>query len=191
MKRRTFIKTTGAAGLSVVLPWEAATARARQSSAFPKEKTSDRMLFPRPHDGAEVEISPVGLAWLPCPSAGAYRVEIFDKSGGRLYRAAAGKEPVHCPDRVFPPGRYTWDVVALDGNGNEITRRGQRSFIITKDAAKLPWIEPKELLRRVPKGRPRILYPKSQLDGIRATLEAIIVNHADFLNFEPLKLKYG
>ena len=170
MKRRTFIKTTGAAGLSAVLPWEAATARQRQSSTFLKEKTSDRMLFPRPHDGAVVKISPVGLAWLPCPSAGAYRVEIFDKGGERLYRAAAGKDPVHCPDRVFPPGRYTWDVVALDGNGNEIARRGKRSFIITKDAAKLPWIEPKELLRRVPKDHPRILYPQSQLDGIRATL---------------------
>jgi putative nucleotidyltransferase with HDIG domain len=36
-----------------------------------------------------------------------------------------------------------------------------------------------------------VMYHSHEGDGIRATTEAIIVNHADFLNFEPLKLKYG
>lgn len=170
MERRTFIKTTGALGLSAALPWDVSTARQRRSATFSKEKTSDRMLFPRPYDGAEVKISPVGMAWLPCPSAADYLVDIFDAGGRRLYSTRAGHDPVHCPDRVFPPGAYTWDVVALDSNGKEIARRGRRSFIISKDAAKLPWVDPKELLRRVPKGHPRILYPKSHLGDIRSTL---------------------
>jgi putative nucleotidyltransferase with HDIG domain len=33
-----------------------------------------------------------------------------------------------------------------------------------------------------------IAYHSHEGDGRRATLEAIIINHADFLNFEPLKL---
>jgi len=36
-----------------------------------------------------------------------------------------------------------------------------------------------------------VMYHSHEGDGNRATLEAVIVNHADFLNFEPLKLKYG
>jgi len=36
-----------------------------------------------------------------------------------------------------------------------------------------------------------VMYHSHEGDGIRATLEAIIVHHADFLNFEPLVLKYG
>ena len=90
--------------MGVALPWDVSAAAQRRSSTFVKEKTSDRMLFPRPHDGAEVRISPVGLAWLPCPSAAEYRVDIFDEGGKRLYSAKAGKDPVHCPDRVFPGG---------------------------------------------------------------------------------------
>ncbi|MHC4534449.1 MAG: DUF4962 domain-containing protein [Planctomycetota bacterium] len=170
MKRRTFIKTTGALGLSAAMGWGESIARQLPSAAFLKKKTSDRMLFPYPHDGAEVKISPVGLSWLPCPKADGYRVDIFDKGGHPIYSANAGKDPVHCPDRVLRPGKYTWDVIALDSRGKEVAWRGKRSFIISEGAAELPWIEPSELLRRVPKEHPRILYPKSQLGKIRSTL---------------------
>jgi len=128
------------------------------------------MLFPRPTDGARLLITPVGLAWLPCPKAADYRVEIFYKDGSRIYTRQVGKDPVHLPDRILPTGDYTWDVVALDERGTDIARRGQRSFSILPDAARLPWIAPRELLSRVPAGHSRILYPKSDLQRIRATL---------------------
>ena len=170
MDRRKFIQTTGIIGLSAAMPWGESAARQRPSAGFLKEKTSDRMLFPRPHDGAEVKISPVGLAWLPCPSAAGYRVGIYDIGLRLFYSADAGKDPVHCPDRVLPPGRYTWEVIALDSRGKDIARRGKRSFVISEDAAELPWTDPGELLRRVPKEHPRILYPRTQLGKIRSTL---------------------
>lgn len=170
MNRRKFIKTTGFLGLSAAMPWGESAARQQQSVGFLKEKTSDRMLFRRPHDGAEVKISPTGLAWLPCPSAASYCVNIYDKGRRCLYSANVGKDPVHCPDRVLPPGTYTWDVIALDNRGRDVARRGRNSFTISEDAVELPWIDPRELLRRVPKEHPRILYPKSQLSNIRSTL---------------------
>ena len=142
MKRRTFIKTTGALGLSVAVPWGAALGREGRA-AFLTAKTSDRMLFPRPTYGAELAISPVGLAWLPCPGTVGYRVEIFDAGGERVYRKEAGKDPVHCPDRVLPAGRYAWDVVALDARGGEVARHGKQTFAILEGAAELPWVEPK------------------------------------------------
>jgi hypothetical protein len=169
MNRRTFLQTTGGLGLSAAMPWGASLAR-EKSTEFLKTKTSDGMLFPCPRDGAQSDISPAGLAWLPCPSAAGYRVDIFDAEGSRIYSKGVGADPVHCPDRVLPPGAYTWDVVALDRDGKNIARRGKHSFTIRRGAIELPWIEPKELLRRVPREHPRILYPKARLEGLRATL---------------------
>ncbi|MBL7189723.1 MAG: DUF4962 domain-containing protein [Phycisphaerae bacterium] len=172
MRRRTFIKTTGALGLNAALPWADLYARARKSTEFLKEKSSDRMLFPRPRDRAELSISPVGLTWLPCPAAADYRVDIFAANENRLYSRNVGKDPVHLPDRVFPSGDYTWDVIALNEKNTDIARRGRQSFTILPGAAKLPWIAPKELLSRVPAGHSRILYPMADLDRIRATLSS-------------------
>jgi len=172
MKRRTFIKTTGVLGLNAALPWADLYARARKSTEFLKEKSSHRMLFPRPGHGAELPISPVGLAWLPCPPAADYRVEIFAKNGPRVYSQNIGKDPVHLPDRVLPSGDYTWDVIAFDERGTDIARRGKQSFSILPGAAKLPWVAPKELLRRVPAEHSRILYAGADLDRIRATLSS-------------------
>ncbi len=170
MKRRTFLQTTGALGLSAAMPCNLSSAQERRPAGFLKTKTSDGMLFPRPRDGEESDLSPVGLAWLPCPGAASYRVDIFDEGGDRVYSSSAGADPVHCPDRVLTAGSYTWDVVALDRDSQEVARRGKHSFRIRRGAAELPWIDPKELLRRVPREHPRLLYPKSHLDHIRATL---------------------
>ncbi|UCE46618.1 MAG: DUF4962 domain-containing protein, partial [Phycisphaerales bacterium] len=156
--------------LNAALPWADLYARARRPAEFLKEKSSGRMLFPRPHDGAELPISPVGLAWLPCPAAADYRVDIFTANVSRVYSRNVGKDPVHLPDRVLPAGDYTWDVTAFDAGGTDVARRGKQSFTILPGAAKLPWIEPKELLARVPAEHSRVVYPKGDLDRIRQTL---------------------
>jgi len=172
MKRRTFIKVTGAFGLSATLPLSNLYAREQKTAEFLTKRSSGRMLFPRPAKGAELPISPVGLAWLPCPAAADYRVDIFEKTGSRIYSKNVGRDPVHLPDRVFPAGDYRWDVIAFDEQGTDIARRVRQSFTILPDAARLPWIAPKELLSRVPEGHSRILYPKADLSRIRATLSS-------------------
>ncbi len=129
------------------------------------------MLFPGPADGASLPITPAGLAWLPCPGSAGYRVEILGQNGSRVYEKTIGSDPVHLPDRVLEPGRYLWDVIALDGSGNERTRRGRQSFVIEKNAARLPWRDPEMLLARVPKDHSRLLYAKADLPEIRQTLQ--------------------
>jgi hypothetical protein len=129
------------------------------------------MLFPRPADGAVVEISPPGLAWLPAEGAAGYRVEVRKAGGGPVYEQEIGADPVHLPNRVLEAGDYTWDVVALDGEGKEAARRGEQSFAIAEGSPELPWVDPEELLSRVPEGHSRLLYPRGDLPGIRATLE--------------------
>jgi len=48
---------------------------------FLTERINDSMLFPRPDDGAVVQISPPGLAWLPAEGTSGYRVEIRNSNG--------------------------------------------------------------------------------------------------------------
>ena len=56
MDRREFIKTTGVLGLGAAFPGIKSNVRQKSSTGFLTEKSSDRMLFPRPLDGAELKI---------------------------------------------------------------------------------------------------------------------------------------
>lgn len=138
---------------------------------FLAERNRDSMLFPRPADGMLIQISPPGLAWLPADEASGYRVEIKNSNGALVYEKTIGRDPVHLPDQVLESGKYTWDVAALDAQGNDSAQRGELSFTIAEDVPELPWIDPEVLLSRVPAGHPRLLYMKKDLPEIRATLE--------------------
>lgn len=139
--------------------------------AMRKTYAQNAILFPRPGDGAVVEISPPPLAWLPLEGTVNYRVEIEDTTGVKAYERIVGHDPVHLPDRVLAPGAYSWDVVSLDQKGRERTRRGRQSFSIAVDVPELPWVPPEILLSRVPRDHPRFLYVNNGLPSIRATLE--------------------
>ena len=138
---------------------------------FLTEKSRDAMLFPRPLDGATVQISPPGLTWLPAEGADGYRVEIRRDGGGLVYEKNVGSDPVHLPDQVLEAGGYVWDVMALDGDGNDAARRGAQRFTIAPGVEELPWPDPAGLLEKVPEGHSRLLYPRADLPAIRATLE--------------------
>lgn len=170
MKRRTFIKGMGAVSLGSELLWEGLYAKAANDPVFLQQQASNSMLFPRPDDHAVCTITPVGLAWLPCPGAASYRVDISSERGTRVYIRDVGRDPVHVPDRVFASGAYVWDVTAFDAQGRDIAKRGKHRFTVKPDAVELPWIDPRDLLKRVPVEHSRILYPKASLNEIRATL---------------------
>lgn len=172
MDRRTFIKTTGAVGLGLGWGGSYSILEGKEAGmAFLTEKSEDRMLFPRPLDGISVNITPPGFAWLPAEGVAQYRVEIRRAGGDVVYKKEVGKDPVHLPNVILDAGAYEWDVVALDDAGKEAARRGVQRFSIPKGAPELPWVDPEELLSRVPEGHSRLLYPRAELDQVRATLE--------------------
>jgi len=138
---------------------------------FLTDRINDAMLFARPADGAVVQISPPGLTWLPAEGASSYRVEIRNSNRAAVYKKNTGSNPVHLPDEVLQPGDYTWDVVALDSQGNDSVRRGEQSFTIPEGVPELPWIEPETLLSWVPKEHSRLIYLKRDLPAVRATLK--------------------
>ncbi|MCK4854821.1 MAG: heparinase II/III family protein, partial [Bacteroidales bacterium] len=76
----------------------------------------------------------------------------------------------HLPDLVLSPGNYKWDVFALNENGKVVAKKGEASFSISNKFKKLPWIQPEELLGRVPKEHSRIQFMRSDLPQIKQRL---------------------
>ncbi|MCK5463624.1 MAG: DUF4962 domain-containing protein, partial [Bacteroidales bacterium] len=173
MKRREFIITSSLAGASSYsLAWLPGCHQNKQEGniSFLSEKTSSSMLFPRPLDGHTLNISPPGFCWYPAPGASDYIIRISDDSGKILYEKSTGRGPVHLPDLVLSPGNYKWDVFALNENGKVVAKKGEASFSISNKFKELPWIQPKELLGRVPKEHSRIQFMRSDLPQIKQRL---------------------
>ena len=116
-----------------------------------------------------MEISPPGLAWSPVPGARRYDVEIRDEGGRTVHRDTV-EETVHLPPQVLAPGSYSWNVSALDRRGEPLGDRGWSAMTVPAGVPQLPWVEPEELLTRVPRAHPRFLYLRSERPELRASL---------------------
>ena len=139
---------------------------------FPSEQPEGGN-FNRPAQGEELDVSPPGFCWWRAAPRGEvnYRLRIEDESGKLVYESEVLSDPVDVPNKVLPAGNYIWTVEALDSTGSVIGSRASQDFSIVENAFELPWVDPAELLSRVPKEHPRLLFPNSKLDEIKATLD--------------------
>jgi len=129
--------------------------------------------FPRPSRDEVLDISPPGFCWWRAADRGKaqYRVKVMNKAGEVVHESPALDNPVHVPEKVLPAGKYTWIVEALDKDGTVCATREPWGFAIAEGAVEQPWIPAEQILARVPKDHPRLLFPKASLDEVRATLE--------------------
>ena len=129
--------------------------------------------FNRPLQDAVLDVSPPGFCWWRAAPRGEiyYRLRIEETTDGPVYQSGLLSDPVHVPDRVLPPGNYRWFVDAVDEKGRVVTTRPEQNFSIGTDFYELPWVEPEELLSRVPADYPRLLFPAARLPEIRASLK--------------------
>ncbi len=143
------------------------------AAAFPKSRPPGGS-FPRPREGEVLDVSPPGFCWWRAAAKGElqYRLKVTAPSGAVAYQSPRLEDPVCVPDEVFPAGRYSWTVEALDAKDAVRDTWPQRSFVIAENAYAQPWIPPAELLARVPAEHPRLLFPKAMLGEVRATLTA-------------------
>jgi len=163
MKRRNFLKVNTISGIGLTtVPFNSFTFGYQDGLSFLAEKGNPGMLYPRPLDGIELEISPPGLAWYPAEGAFRYRIEIQDLKG-IVYQKDIGKETVHLPHKILEPGKYSWDVYALDENGVVKASRGKQTFSISENPEKLPWIDPAELISKVSKEHSRVVFLKANM----------------------------
>jgi len=141
------------------------------AATFP-EKQPAGALFPCPARDSEAGVNPPGFAWWRAEGAERYRLLIRDARGSVVYRAEALGDPVHLPDRTLRPGRYSWDVEALDAGGKVLAQRGAWPFAVPAGVPELPWQDPREILARVPASHPRYIFLKDELPRIRQSLAA-------------------
>jgi hypothetical protein len=129
--------------------------------------------FNRPLADLVTDLSPPGFCWWRAAPRGEvnYRLRIEDASGNSVYQSGLLGDPVHVPNIVLPAGDYRWFVDALDEQEKVLTTRNAQNFSIAKNAYELPWVEPAELLSRVPTEHPRLLFPSAKLPEIRASLD--------------------
>ncbi len=128
--------------------------------------------FMRPYEAETLAVSPPGFCWWRAGKDAEirYRLEIVDAAGTTVYTSPPLADPVHVPDRVLPAGAYTWTVRALGRDGAPAAVQGTRTFAIAPDAFAQPWVDPAALLARVPREHPRLLFPRAQLEAVKATL---------------------
>ncbi len=138
---------------------------------FPDRRPRDGN-FNRPAPDETLDVSPPGFCWWRVGKRGefAYRLRVRNEEGGEIYASPLVEEPVHVPDKVFPPGRYTWIVEALNVEGVPVAIRHSSRFIIAEKPIPLPWVPLPVLLARVSKEHPRLLFPKPELEEIKKTL---------------------
>lgn len=127
--------------------------------------------FPRPFPNQSLNLTPPGFCWWRASEPGEARYQLRVQQGGsEVYVSPLLDDPVHVPAEILPPGDYTWTVAAVNGAGGVADRTGERTFTIEEDAGEQPWVEPAELLARVPRERPRALFLAADLEAVRATL---------------------
>lgn len=138
---------------------------------FPSERPENGS-FSRPSQDEVLDISPPGFCWWRAGDRGKvfYRLRIMGPTGEGIYESHLLKHPVHVPSEVLPAGRYTWSVAAIVDGNRVVATRSPQTFTIAEDPIPMPWVAVKELLDRVPKDHPRLLFPKSELPAVRATL---------------------
>ena len=139
---------------------------------FPSEQPLNGN-FNRPLPGEVLDVSPPGFCWWRAAPRNkvTYRLRIESEDGERVYQSGLLRDPVHVPSLVLSAGNYRWFVDALNKQEQVLTTRPAQHFSIVKDAYELPWIDPEELLDRVPSEHPRLLFPNAKLSEIRASLE--------------------
>lgn len=176
--RRT-LTLAGILATAAVLPLPAAAANAGKASkgsapaviAFPTEQPA-RAGFIKPAPGEQLEVTPPGFAWWRAGEINRvrYRLRIRAATGGIVHESPLLKDPAYCPDRALAPGSYTFEVEALDEAGTVRATRPAQAFVIAPGAYELPFVPAGELLARVPREHPRLLFPKATLGEVRATL---------------------
>jgi len=122
----------------------------------------------RPADGSVSSVNPPSFSWRPMAGM-RWEIECATDMEFKQveYRASDIEFNVHCPDRVFKAGKYTWRYRGKDSQGRYTNWSNGRTFTIGSDAAAMPMPGRKELIGRIPKTHPRLFMRPENLGRLR------------------------
>ncbi len=136
----------------------------------------------RPAEGSVSGVNPPNFIWR-IQDGLVWEVECSrDKSFKQIaYRAKDVEYNVHCPTRVFEPGRYSWRYRGKNASGDYTNWSQIRTFAIAENAAEMPMPPRKELLSRIPKTHPRLFVRPENMDHLRELAKGQLKNNYDEL----------
>jgi hypothetical protein len=122
----------------------------------------------RPADGSVSSVNPPSFSWRPMAGM-KWEIECAPDTEFKPveYRASDIELNMHCPERVFKPGTYTWRYRGKDIKGGYTNWSKGWTFTIGSDAAAMPMPGRKELIGRIPKSHPRLFMRPENLGRLQ------------------------
>lgn len=162
---------------------------------FPKKRPGAFAAFRRPEPGSSVGVNPPGFCWWRAGDNGKvfYKINV-EQDGKVVYSSEPTADPVHVPDKVFPPGEYRWWVDAYDAEEELCDSTEKWSFHIEEKLPESPFEDVKAVLKKISlRGHPRLQLPDEDLGVIRkrmatqnpASLEMLLHAAEDSLDITP------
>ncbi len=122
----------------------------------------------RPAEANVSETTPPSFSWRPQKDIVSWEIECRSRGGEPFTYAAESIEfNVHCPDRIFPSGSYTWRYRGVDKNRVATNWSQERSFTIADSAVHLPLPRRAELVSRIPGSHPRLFVRPEEMPRLR------------------------
>ena len=124
-----------------------------------------------PADGATVDVNPPAFVWLPVKQHTDGYLFALSRSSDFSHTPieAAIETPIsiHIPTEPLPTGRWYWRVGVrlLD---DETIWGKTRQFVVPDTAREWPFPKMDELIAKIPKSHPRLLFPGKCLQEVRA-----------------------
>lgn len=135
-----------AGGATAISPPDMTYRKGWLSMIFPEERTSARGLFPFPAEGETVEENPPCLTWIPPEGRHTYTVTLWDGEHRQLSSLTTDR-CYAVPELLPGAGQYFFDVEGEDGS-----RRGERSFFLSPGAVTVPRRSVQDVLDGIPAG---------------------------------------
>ena len=125
-----------------------------------------------PEDGAEVNVNPPPLVWLPTTGATGYIVELsrdITFPAGKTERITGIELPLYTHSRVLEPGTWYWRYWA-ESNRGLVGPSQVRSFVVPEGVTELPLPPKEEWLARIPREHPRLFLTPEDVQTLRDRL---------------------
>ena len=90
-------------------------------AVFRREMTALGQLFPHPAEDSVTAETPPVFTFLGDPEISDYTVRVYDDEGDLAWEGRTATMAI-VPDKILPPGRYTWDVIANAGTTAAVHR---------------------------------------------------------------------